>query len=335
MQAQEVLAPRPRRMVRRTSVLGLVEERLHDLVEKLDELSLSMSMPSSTTDNEKLVAAELNLPSIATGSSSNYTAAELKQFQERFEKTSLGAVILAGMAATASSSLGGAAAAAAGGSTSSNSKKSDKTGIVCTDRLEMVKAEVELNFGLEVTDEDITAACSFANEIDSPFTAEYFPNLSCPVKAYPFSELAIFVDGGFLMNDVLYEEFYGTPLGRALWLHHKYCECHQGYELGCAAKIPYPEESSGSALRSLFSAFLTDGELFGLGSNVQPGDSPKKWQEYCKFAAVWNGDISYERYDDIGLNPEVKECGCFFVGSARKNVAGCPDVDLYAHFPTD
>jgi hypothetical protein len=138
VQAQEVLAPRPHRMVRRTSVLGLVEERLHDLVEKLDELSLSMSMPSSTTDNEKIVAVELNLSSIATGSS-NYTATELKEFQERFEKTSLGGFI-AGMAAVASPSLGGtaAAAAAAGGSTRSNSKKkSDKTGIVCTDRLEM------------------------------------------------------------------------------------------------------------------------------------------------------------------------------------------------------
>jgi len=93
-------------------------------------------MPSSTTDNEKIVAAELNLSSIATGSS-NYTATELKEFQERFEKTSLGGFI-AGMAAVASPSLGGTAAAAAGGSTRSNSKKkSDKTGIVCTDRLEM------------------------------------------------------------------------------------------------------------------------------------------------------------------------------------------------------
>jgi len=202
----------------------------------------------------------------------------------------------------------------------------------------MVKVEVDvlvlqLNFDLEVTDKDITTACSFANKKFEnpllPLVAGYVPNLSCPTKAIrTYGEDSPFVlDGGFLMTEFMYGIVYG-PLSKAMWQHDKYRKCHQGYELGCAAKIPYPEESEG--LGALVLLFGGPDNL--LGVDVQPGDSSKKWQEYCKFAAVWNGDIKYERYDDIGLSPEVKECGCFFVGNAGKNVGACPGMELYAHF---
>ena len=136
---------------------------------------------------------------------------------------------------------------------------------------------------------------------------------------------------GFSTTEFMYDYECGV-FGKAMWLHDKYCECHQGYELGCAAKIPYPIESPAIASLSLFGGLEPHDVP---GDDVHPGDNPKKWQEYCKFAAVWNGDIKYDKYDAIGLSSEVKECGCFFVGNARTKVGGCPGVDLYAHFPYD
>ena len=150
-QAQEGARVRRRTTTSSVQAGGLVEERLHD--------------PKS----ELLVAAELTRSS--TTWSSSYTAAELKLFQERFKKTSLGGLIAgrAAAAAASSSSSGTAAAAAAAaaaeGSSTSKGNKSANTGGICADRLDMVKVAVDdlLEYWLQldssdVPDEDITAA---------------------------------------------------------------------------------------------------------------------------------------------------------------------------------
>lgn len=60
---------------------------------------------------------------------------------------------------------------------------------------------------------------------------------------------------------------------------------------------------------------------------------PKKWQEYCKFALVWNGNIAFEEDNSVGLSSEVKECGCLFVGTAKEMVCECPGLELFEFFP--
>lgn len=147
-QAQEGARVRRRTTTSSVQAGGLVEETLRDL------------------KSELLVAAELTRSS--TTGSSNYTAAELKLFQERFEKTSLGGLIAgraAAAAASSSSSGTAAAAAAAEGSSTSKSNKSANTGGICADRLDMVNVAVDdlLEYWLQlgssdVPDEDITAA---------------------------------------------------------------------------------------------------------------------------------------------------------------------------------
>ena len=108
-------------------------------------------------------------------------------------------------------------------------------------------------------------------------TVGYIPNLACPFIVGPLR--------GFF-DEADYLALLG-PLAAPLWLYNRYCQCHHAYELGCAAKIAYPE-------------------FYGY---VHPGESPKKWQEYCKFALVWNGDIAFEEVNSIGLSSEVQSPG--------------------------
>ena len=79
-----------------------------------------------------------------------------------------------------------------------------------------------------------------------------------------------------------------------------YCECHVGIQDGCDAKIPR-----------------------------EPGS--KKWTEYCKGVAVWNGDALLE--DSIAeITEEVKECGCYFIGQVQDKIDECPSVNLGEFF---
>lgn len=151
------------------------------------------------------------------------------------------------------------------------------------------------------------------------------------------------VDGGyFLDKEVEYYEFFdplgpllGPLLAKVLWKFNEYCECHQGYELDCASKIPYPEYGpdflmgEGSQVASPYLPNII----------VYPGDNHKKWEEYCKFVAIWNGDATSSPSETAvlfeGLSKEVQECGCFFVASAEGMVGECPGVSLFEYFGID
>ncbi|KAL7470534.1 hypothetical protein ACHAXS_010785 [Conticribra weissflogii] len=154
---------------------------------------------------------------------------------------------------------------------------------------------------------DVTALCDFFPVPVEPF------NFGCPIYFTP--------DDGFLTPD-FFNSIGNEIAAEAYTALTKYCECYQGYELGCAEKIPH-----GSS-PSTFS--------YGIGQNSRevfipsyseyiPFSTPASRAEYCKFAAVWNGDISP---DDFSLSKELGECGCFFVATAKDMLRGCPGIDL-------
>ncbi len=293
-------------------------------LEEEDEFDLSLSMPN----NEKLTAAEL--PSPFGNGSSNYTAEEEQQFKERFEKTALGAAITKWKSENAATS---ASSSASSSSAPVNpAGKSGKMGF-CDVHLYDVLEAVWLFYGGYVPPEIITAACSFGGIEDIAY-----PNWGCPVVA---DGDVLFADGYFADTGFDYFLAFG-PTGYIDWKFNEYCECHQGYELGCAAKIPYPEygpillpEIPDAGDSQVAGPYFAD-------SVVYPGDNHKKWLDYCKFVAIWNGDVTHAVEDDDlredytlalydGLSKEVQECGCFFIKSAEGMVGECPGVSLFEY----
>lgn len=98
-----------------------------------------------------------------------------------------------------------------------------------------------------------------------------------------------------------------------------YCECYQGYELGCASTVPHGPPTT-----------IIDGTETSSYSEFIPFSTPAKRAEYCKFAGVWNGDFDVQ---DVHVPEEVMKCGCFWVGTAQEMVGECPGVELGAFFP--
>lgn len=301
---------------------------------EVDKLSLSLSMHT-----EELVAASAELVSpFGATADSEYSAAEQQKFKERFEKTKLGAIIAKGqkdVAAGASSVL----------SSTASASKSAKTGF-CDKHLGEVLYGLEYfdNFFFDIyvpTREEITGTCSFGDGVkifvddddDIYVFPGAYPNWGCPVVVD--DEIGYFLD-----KEEDYISFFGPVFGYLNWKLVNYCECHQGYDLGCASKIPYPEYGPivGGASTTSEGEQEVAGPVF-YDSVVYPGDNTKKWEEYCKFAAIWNADVTDDdntsRARFGGLTKEVQECGCFFIASAESRVGACPGVELFGYFDDD
>ena len=269
--------------------------------------ALSMSMPSPPS---KLVPSEL--PSAKV---------DLSQHHLRFEETVLGAAIAKWNEDAATSANNGTSSTGTTTTTSSHTHststssksggRSSKSAKTCDKRLTLAKEAIEaLTDTYDVSLEDITAACSFRSSLnlsgDSnspvPLEKDPSPNMDCPSPA----------NFAFLTKDD-YETVFPFPYGNAMRQFTSYCECHQGYELNCINKIAYPEYGPESE-------FTYPGDT---GSNM--------WKEYCKFVGIWNGDIDYSEYNK--LSSDVKNCGCYFIFSARDMIRNCAGVDLFTFRP--
>ncbi len=172
--------------------------------------------------------------------------------------------------------------------------KSSKTS-VCDNRLFLFKealADTEFDTGL--TDEEINDLCQYQPDGHLPELPEG-PNFGCPLGYVPEPGGGLWSQGKLAFwNKVL-------VVPENIVAYHAfemYCECHVGIQDGCDAKIPR-----------------------------EPGT--KKWTEYCKAAAVWNGDALFE---DTELTKEVEECGCYFIGQMQDKIDLCPGVNLGEFF---
>mmetsp|Transcript_27146 Transcript_27146/g.65221 ORF Transcript_27146/g.65221 Transcript_27146/m.65221 type:complete len:697 (-) Transcript_27146:284-2374(-) len=161
------------------------------------------------------------------------------------------------------------------------------------------------------TPEDVTELCEFMppEEDDDDY------NFGCPLMYIPTL--------GFIRGQEEYMELLGDEAGEAFNSLVLYCACHQGFELGCAAKIPHGPPTSTISYET------SDATVNGYSEFI-PHSTPSARAEYCKMVGVWNGDFEADIVQDF--TDDVKECGCFFVGTARDMVGTCPGVELGAYF---
>lgn len=158
-------------------------------------------------------------------------------------------------------------------------------------------------FGLVAEPSDVTDLCYFMppDERNQDF------NFGCPFLFVP--EL------GFVQGEEEYVEIFGEDAGVAFQSFVMYCQCYQGFELGCAAKIPHGPPAPSESVNG-YSEYI-------------PFSTPDDRAEYCKMVGVWNGDFDSE---DVEFTPDVEDCGCFFVGQAQDMVDQCPGVELGEFF---
>lgn len=294
----------------------LVED---DLKEKLADFATlstwfsSMSMPAQGLDTADAELEEGSVNSAAAG-------------QERFNKSPLGVAIAAWKAEAEALSSGTAAVTEENAANTFNTaSKAGKSAGVCGKRFDRLKDRIEDWMGTDesdfVTKAKMDAACSRYgynaqvddDDFDFPSDQGISPNYGCPVLPY-------YGDGiGFLLTRQDYINwFFWEETGNIYYDYLEYCDCHQAYELGCAAKIAYPELA--------LSSILVD-EI-----NVKPGETgPKKFEDYCLFAGMWNFDLDV---DDVyhELSEDVTECGCYFVHQANYMLTGCPGVELFWNY---
>ena len=179
------------------------------------------------------------------------------------------------------------------------SSKSAKSG-VCAHRLELLKDALDASgYGTELTDEEINELCHYQPDGILPSELPSGPNFGCPLGYFPgYPPGFQWSQGKLAFWDQLDNDAEDRAAYHALEM---YCECHVGFDDGCAAKIPHEE-----------------------------GD--KKWLDYCKAAGVWNGDFLLE---DVSLTKEVEECGCYFIGHVQESIDECPGVNLGEFFCED
>ncbi|KAL7530792.1 hypothetical protein ACHAXR_003679, partial [Thalassiosira sp. AJA248-18] len=190
---------------------------------------------------------------------------------------------------------------------------------ICTKRLDIAFELITAlgpngPFGTILEPSDVTELCEF-----NPPEEGDDPNFGCPFLFVP--------DIGFLEGEE-FVEVLGEEPGKAFESLVFYCQCHQGYDLGCAAKIPHGPPAS--------TASYTDSEgntkevMVPSYSEYIPFSTPADRAEYCKMVGVWNGDFESDVVADF--TEDVNDCGCFFAGQAKEMVGQCPGVDLGAFF---
>lgn len=196
-------------------------------------------------------------------------------------------------------------------SSSSSTGKSSKSskGGTCDKRLTDAYNQIRAlpdDFGVVTSPSEITAACAF-----DPTNAF---NYGCPFVYTTY--------WGFIDSEELYQAgFDNDAVGSAYWSFVLYCQCHQAFDLGCAAKIPHGPPSA-------FIDYEIGTKVVNSYSEFIPASTPEKRLDYCQMAGVWNGDFDTSVSRDF--SPEVRDCGCFFVGTAKDMVGTCPGVDLGA-----
>jgi len=204
-----------------------------------------------------------------------------------------------------------------GGSSGGKSGKSRvvTTGI-CNKRLMIAFEEImalgpDGQFGTISDPSDVTELCAFS----PPEEGSDDFNFGCPFIYLP--------EEGFLQGDDQYINLFGEEPGIAFNSLVLYCQCHHGFDMGCAAKIPHGPPTSTVEYEE--KSVTVNGY-----SEFIPFSDPGTRADYCKLAGVWNGDFG----EDITaeLDSDVLDCGCFWVGTAKEMVDTCPGVELGAFF---
>jgi hypothetical protein len=183
--------------------------------------------------------------------------------------------------------------------TSSSKASKKKTG-ACDHRLELLQDTISSAYLDEWGEEAVNAKCHYQRSKG--------PNFGCTIGFSPPKTWS--------QGDMFFWEGRNADTYAALEL---YCECHLGIDRGCATKIP--RQCMGDCEAS-----------FHAGNMIMSTTGVEKWLEYCKFAAVWNGDFLLS--GDFQLAEDVEECGCYFISQERSNIDSCPGVKLGAFFPS-
>lgn len=203
------------------------------------------------------------------------------------------------------------------GSHPSSNQKSGKASkgkvSTCANRLDIAYKQMRLFpkiFGVISSPADVTAKCAF-NSTEKL-------NLGCPFTYFPQKF-------GFAESEAQYQVIYNDPpaSGTAFWNFALYCQCYQAYDLNCAAKIPHGPPVSTVSYPDITKPVNSYSEFI-------PYSSPEKRLEYCQMVGVWNGD--FDRSLASTFSNEIRQCGCYFVGTAKDMVGTCPGVDLGAFF---
>lgn len=161
----------------------------------------------------------------------------------------------------------------------------------------------KVDFLIAETKQEMKSQCEFDTREDTELK-RFLANLACPFIYRP--------DDGFLDNETAVVKFFEnitnpvfkdvnlTLLGEAFWDFQMYCDCANGIDKQCAAKIPEIPPINEESL------------------------------DYCILSSIWNGDIDVDLFDT--LPKEVQECGCFFIITEKDDVSECPGLDLGANF---
>lgn len=208
------------------------------------------------------------------------------------------------------------------GGTKTGKTRKVSTG-VCNKRLHLAFEQItdlgpgEGPFGVVTKPSDVTDLCEFM----PPTKKEKDFNFGCPFLYVP--------EFGFLEGEEEYVAIFGEEAGMAFQSFVLYCQCHQGFELGCAAKVPHGPPTTTREYTSLSTGEMEMVTVNGY-SDFIPFGKPADRIEYCKLAGVWNGDFDKDILSD--LDQDVVDCGCFFIGQAQDMVDQCPGVELGAFF---
>lgn len=183
----------------------------------------------------------------------------------------------------------------------------------CGRRLDIAYNQMRLFpkvFGVISSPEDVTAQCAFNSTTRL--------NFGCPFTYYP-------QQFGFAESEAQYQVIYNDPpaSGTAYWNFALYCQCYQAYDLNCGAKIPHGPPASEAS-------YPNTTKPVNSYSSFIPYSTPEKRLEYCQMVGVWNGD--FDRSLASTFSNEIRQCGCYFIGTAKDMVGTCPGVALGAFY---
>jgi len=209
---------------------------------------------------------------------------------------------------------------------------------VCTKRLHTAfKQMSEFSdekgpFGIINKPSDVTKHCSFM----APMNEEHI-NYGCPFIYDPNNPMADKPTGyGFVEGEKEYQMYWKKKhpssdpkmvekFAKAYNNFAQYCQCYQGYDMGCATRIPHGPPTQETM-------YMNDrvATANGYSEYLKADGTTSERAEFCKLVGVWNGDFLTDVVQDF--TEDVKDCGCYWIGVAKDMVGTCPGVELGAWY---
>ena len=185
-------------------------------------------------------------------------------------------------------------------------------------------------FGVINKPSDVTKHCSFM----PPLNEEHI-NYGCPFIYDPNNPMADEPTGyGFVEGEKEYQMYWKKILGEdsepvqrfatAYNSMAQYCQCYQGYDMGCASRIPHGPPTQETLYMN------GPATVNGYSEYLKPDGTTSERAEFCELVGVWNGDFLTDVVKDF--TDDVKDCGCYWIGVAKDMVGTCPGVELGAWY---